>query len=372
MTIHPRISSERIASAGEASLLARYRAVRNATERLAAPLSAEDQNLQSMPDASPVKWHRAHTAWFFETFVLSKIAGYPAFHPAYGFLFNSYYDAVGARHARPQRGLLSRPSAEEIGAYRAHVDAAMVDLLAGGVDAETAALIELGLNHEEQHQELMLTDLLHAFAQNPLRPAYAEFRAALRSSIAAVKFDAFDGGIVEVGHAGEGFAFDNESPRHEVLLQSFAMADRLTTNAEWLEFIAAHGYDEPKHWLADGWQYATSNGWRAPLYWEQRDGQWHSMTLAGFQPLDPDAPVCHVSFYEADAFARWRGKRLPSEAEWEHTASTFSRHDGNFRESNYLRPVASHSAQMFGDVWEWTASAYAPYPGFRSAARGRG
>ncbi|HEY1638192.1 MAG TPA: DinB family protein, partial [Rhizomicrobium sp.] len=253
--------------ASEPSLLERFREVRAATEALAAPLSAEDQNLQSMADASPVKWHRAHTTWFFETFVLSKLAGYRPFHPAYSHLFNSYYEAVGARHARPQRGLLSRPSVDEIAGYRRHVDDAMFDLLAGGADADTAALVELGLNHEEQHQELILTDLLHAFAQNPLQPAYAAYRAAPYSDAMAFQFDRFDGGITEIGHAGESFAFDNEGPRHEVLLQPFALANRLVTNAEWLEFMTGGGYRDPKHWLSDGWQCAIANGWAAPLYW---------------------------------------------------------------------------------------------------------
>ena len=370
MTVHPKLPPERAeALASEPPLVARYVAVRAVTEQLAAPLSPEDQNLQSMPDASPVKWHRAHTTWFFETFVLSTAGGYRPFHPDYGFLFNSYYEAVGARHARPQRGLLSRPSAEEVGAYRRQVDDAMCSLVSGGVDAPTAALIELGLNHEEQHQELILTDLLHAFAQNPLRPAYTEFRPAPRGAAAAAEFDDFDGGIVEIGHAGDGFAFDNEDPRHQVLLQPFRLANRLVTNAEWLEFMAAGGYRDPKHWLSDGWQCAVANGWAAPLYWEARDGEWFSMTLAGLQPIDPDAPVSHISFYEADAFARFRGKRLPTEAEWERAASARDPRQGNFRDSGYLRPVPDEPAskQMFGDVWEWTASAYSPYPGFRPA-----
>jgi dimethylhistidine N-methyltransferase len=354
------------AGGSEPSLLERFREVRAATEALAAPLSAEDQNLQSMADASPVKWHRAHTTWFFETFVLSKLAGYRPFHPAYAYLFNSYYDAVGARHARPHRGLLSRPSVDEIAAYRRHVDDAMFDLLAGGADPDTAALVELGLNHEEQHQELLLTDLLHAFAQNPLQPAYSAFRAALCSNAAALQFDRFDGGVIEIGHAGESFAFDNEGPRHELLLQPFALASRLVTNGEWVEFMAAGGYRDPQHWLSDGWQCSASNGWTAPLYWEERDGQWQTMTLAGLQPLDSDAPVTHISFYEADAFARWRGKRLPTEAEWEHAAGTYNSREGNFREAGFLRPVASDSSQMFGDAWEWTASAYAAYPGYRA------
>ncbi|MBV9569755.1 MAG: ergothioneine biosynthesis protein EgtB [Alphaproteobacteria bacterium] len=370
MNVQPKIRLARTvphqASNADSGLFQPFRDVREATEALAAPLSAEDQNLQSMADASPAKWHRAHTTWFFETFVLSKVAAYRPFDPSYSYLFNSYYDAVGARHARPQRGLLSRPSADEIGAYRRHVDAAMRDLLAGEVKAETAALVELGLHHEQQHQELILTDILHAFAQNPLRPSYANYRSAAQSNPAAFAFERFDGGIATIGQAGDGFAFDNERPRHDVLLQPFALANRLVNNGEWLEFMSAGGYRDPKHWLSDGWQCATESGWHAPLYWEQRDGQWFAMTLAGEQPIDPDAPVAHVSYYEADAFARWRGKRLPTEAEWEHAASSEEVSEGNYREDGFLRPLpAGNSRQMFGDVWEWTASAYAPYPGYR-------
>ena len=349
------------------ALLRRFHEVRATTEALAAPLSPEDQNLQSMPDASPVKWHRAHTTWFFETFVLPRLSSYCVFDPAYCYLFNSYYDSVGARHARPQRGLLSRPSAEEIGEYREHVDRAMHALLAGGLDSETTALIELGINHEEQHQELIFTDILHAFAQNPLKPAYGEYRAAPVGASSELCFDRFEAGMTEIGHGGGGFAFDNEGPRHEILLQPFSLASRPTTNSEWLEFMAAGGYCEPKYWLSDGWHCVAVNGWNAPLYWENRDGEWLSMSLAGLRPLDFDAPVSHISFYEADAFARWRGKRLPIEAEWEHAALALDSRPGNFRETGFLRPLpAGDSRQLFGDVWEWTASAYAPYPGYRA------
>jgi dimethylhistidine N-methyltransferase len=370
MNIHRRLgltSAEPVHPTGqELSLFERFREIRDATESLTSILSAEDQNLQSMPDASPVKWHRAHTTWFFETFVLAKLREYKPFHPAYSYLFNSYYDAVGSRHARPQRGLLSRPSAEEIAGYRRHVDEGMFDLLARRTDTETAALVELGLNHEEQHQELILTDILHAFAQNPLKPSYRGLRRTDSATPSELHFERFEGGIVEIGHRGDGFGFDNESPRHEALLQPFMLANRLITNGEWLEFMEAGGYRDPRHWLSDGWQCVVANGWNAPLYWEKRDGQWLSMTLSGLHPIDPGAPVAHVSFYEAEAFARWRGKRLPTEAEWERAARTLDPSQGNFRESGFLRPIANHSRQMFGDVWEWSASPYAPYPGYRA------
>ena len=355
---------------GEFALLERYRAVRAATEALAAPLSPEDQNLQPMADASPVKWHRAHTGWFFETFVLKAREGYREFDPAFAVLFNSYYGAVGPRHARPERALLSRPSTAEVAAYRAHVDAAMESLLAGTLDEGTRAIVELGLNHEEQHQELILTDILNAFARNPLKPAYGEFRAAPSSSLAPREFESFDGGLVEIGHAGEGFAFDNEGPRHQAMLIPFRLATTLVTNREWLEFMSAGGYREERYWLSDGWQCAQAEGWQAPLYWERRDSEWSSMTLAGLQPIDLDAPVAHISFYEADAFARFRGKRLPTEFEWEHAADSLDPNAGNFRNSGFLRSLPANGSglqQMFGDVWEWTASAYSPYPGYRAA-----
>ena len=348
-------------------LVARFRAVRAETERLAEPLSAEDQVVQSMPDASPAKWHRAHTTWFFETFILKSVPDYREFHPAFSFLFNSYYEAVGARHPRPARGLLTRPRLEEIAAYRAHVDDAMIALLEEG-GGDFAALVELGLHHEQQHQELLLTDILHAFAQNSLHPAYHAHRPISARLAPALGFTDFEGGVVEIGHDGEGFAFDNEGPRHRTVLEPYRLADRLISNGEWLEFMAAGGYRDARLWLADGWQCVNENGWSAPLYWQERDGEWFSMTLSGLQPLNRQAPVTHISFYEADAFARWRGKRLPSEAEWEHAALRLSGTRGNFRESGALCPLpASASTQMFGDCWEWTQSPYAPYPGFRAA-----
>ncbi len=368
MTIRPKLQS----ASGELSLADRYRSIRADSELLAAPLSPEDQNLQSMPDASPIKWHRAHTTWFFETFLLKQRAGYSAFDPQFEYLFNSYYEAVGPRHPRAQRGLIARPTASEVAEYRRHVDDAMQGLIAeAGEEPKTAALVELGLNHEQQHQELMLTDILHAFAQNPLRPAWRKDEFTPGREPAALDFIRFDGGEVEIGHDGSGFAFDNEGPRHAYLLRPFHIGSRLITNAEWLEFIEAGGYREPRHWLADGWATMNAQGWTAPLHWEQGDGAWQQMTLAGMQPLDPSAPVAHISYYEADAFAHWRGKRLPTEIEWEHAAN----HCGltaNLRGDDVPRPRATRAAkgvlaQMFGDVWEWTASAYLPYPGFRIA-----
>ena len=336
-------------------LAARFEAVRAETERLAAPLSAEDQLVQSMPDASPTKWHRAHTTWFFETFLLKRAADYREFDPDFGYLFNSYYESVGPRHPRAERGMLTRPSCAEIADYRAHVDDAMLGLI--------AALIELGLNHEQQHQELLLTDILHALSQNALLPAYASYRPAPPAALSAPQWREFGGGDVEIGHGGKGFAFDNEGPRHAVLLQPYRLSDALVSNAEWLEFIAAGGYRDPKYWLADGWARVQAENWSAPLYWRERDGERFAMTLSGLQPLDRAAPVCHVSYYEADAFARFRGARLPTECEWEHAAAQ-SDIAGNFSNSRMYRPVAN-GGRMFGDVWQWTGSAYLPYPGFR-------
>ncbi len=368
----PRVHA--VSELSPAGLLATcYLAVRAETERLAHALSAEDQAVQSMPDASPAKWHRAHTTWFFETFVLCHAPQYRVFDDRFAFLFNSYYEAAGPRHARPLRGLLTRPGADEVRKYREYVDEHMYALLEQrGAEPEIAALTELGLQHEQQHQELLLTDILHAFAQNPLHPAYAPYVPAPAGEQRAAEILTLDGGIVEIGHADGGFAFDNEMPRHEVLLNPFRLADRLVTNGEWLEFVAAGGYETPAHWLSDGWQWVRQENWDAPLYWQKRDGNWQEMTLSGLQPLELDAPVSHVSFYEADAFARWRGRRLPTEHEWEHAALSLKAkpQDGNLRDKGNLRPLPTRGpdGQFFGDVWEWTQSPYTPYPGFRPAA----
>jgi ergothioneine biosynthesis protein EgtB len=352
----------------------RYLRVRRATERLCDPLSAEDCVVQSMPDASPAKWHLAHTSWFFETFILEPgLPAYGAFDPAYRFLFNSYYNAVGAQYTRADRGLLTRPSLAEVRAYRRHVDEHMRRFLEDAGRAEAAtAVFELGLNHEQQHQELILTDVKHLLATNPLRPAYAEVSEALPVDPGPLGWHRYDEGVVWIGHEGAGFAFDNETPRHRQFVGSFELASRLVTNGEYLEFVEDGGYRRPDLWLSDGWATVRASGWDAPLYWERRDGAWSVATLGGLRELRSDEPVCHVSFFEADAFARWAGARLPDEAEWE-TAACDAPVEGNFVDSGLLHPAPcpdtpDRPAQLFGDVWEWTRSAYSPYPGFAPAA----
>lgn len=348
--------------------LALYRETRAQTRRLVEPLSAEDQQVQSMPDASPTKWHLAHTTWYVEAFVLGPHQpGYAPYDPAFHYLFNSYYDAHGARHPRPRRGLLTRPGLGEVQAYRDTVDERVERFVAGPhVSAAALSLLELGCYHEGQHQELILTDVLHAFGQSPLRPAYDPSLPDLPpASAPAQGWIEHPGGRVELGHTGGGFAFDNEGPRHAALLRPFRLASRAVTQGEWLAFMDAGGYAEPGHWLADGWARAQSEGWEAPLYWRRSGDDWETLTLAGPTPIDPAAPVCHVSFYEADAFARWAGHRLPTEAEWEAVAAERPVAGNLLRASAPLRPRAARDHQLFGDVWEWTASPYAAYPGYR-------
>ncbi|MGJ4968348.1 MULTISPECIES: ergothioneine biosynthesis protein EgtB [unclassified Bradyrhizobium] len=329
-----------------------YLAVRGETERRAAPLSPEDQVIQSMPDASPAKWHRAHTTWFFEQFVLGEhCRGYTPFHADYAFLFNSYYVSAGPRHTRGERGLITRPGVADVTAYRRHVDAAMVDFL-GSADTATLAavapLVEVGLNHEQQHQELMLTDILHAFAQNPTAPAYDPSWTFPAPTETGEDWIHLPEGIHTVGHAGDGYHFDNEEPAHRALVGPVGIARNLVTNAEWLAFMDDGGYRTATLWLMDGFATASREGWQAPGHWYKVEGEWRIMTLGGLRPVDPAAPVCHVSYYEADAFARWRGKHLPTEMEWEVAAR-----------GNQLNDA-------FGIVWQWTRSAYSPYPGYRA------
>jgi dimethylhistidine N-methyltransferase len=350
-----------------------YRSVRRATGLLTLDLTDADATAQSMSDASPAKWHLAHTTWFFETMLLMPhLPGYRLYDERFGFLFNSYYEALGERHPRPSRGLLTRPSLDEVYSYREHVDAGIERLLARRPVPEVSNLIELGCHHEQQHQELLLTDILHLFAQNPLRPVFkapeplpVDMRAR-----DAPEYLPFEGGLIEIGHAGNAFAFDCEGPRNRVILEPYRLASRLVTNAEWVEFIRDGGYTNPLLWLSQGWSAVQCENWAAPLYWERHGEVYWSMTLRGPQPLNLDAPVTHVSFFEADAYARWAGKRLPTEAEWEHAAGS-GPCQGNFVESGRLRPLPAPQTggmrQMFGDVWEWTGSPFQAYPGFRPA-----
>jgi ergothioneine biosynthesis protein EgtB len=372
--VSPRgVAPAPIAPTAKESIAVDYRRVRDASRALSANISAEDHVVQSMPDASPMKWHLAHVTWFFETFLLRDYATrYAVFDEAFHFLFNSYYEAEGPRHARPRRGLLTRPSLEQVLAYRQHVDEGMAALIERCDDetwAAIAPLIELGLAHEEQHQELMLTDILHLFTCNPLHPAFRPFRPHATIEAPPLDWHEVAGGTYEIGHTGSAFAFDCEGPRHAVLLRDYRIASRPVTNAEWRAFIDEGGYRRSEFWLSDGWAAVQTEAWEAPLYWERDGDDWASMTLSGLRPIEPDAPVCQVSPYEADAFARWAGKRLPTEAEWE-VAAQDAPVRGNWAGSGLLRPVAADPRdgpllQLFGDVWEITQSAFSPYPGFR-------
>ena len=359
------------------SMASRYDAVRRLTETLCEPLETEDYVVQSMPDVSPTRWHLAHTTWFFETFVLAKAtADYQPFHPAFAYLFNSYYNAVGEQFPRPLRGVLSRPTVKEVFAYRSYVDDAMRSLLVG-LDAANGAdclsVIETGLQHEQQHQELLLTDVKHVFSCNPLHPVYKSRLRLPDSTVPDMSWKAHDGGLQWIGYGGQGFCYDNERPRHRAFVQPFELASRPITNGEYLAFMEDGGYERADLWLSEGWATVHQHGWRAPLYWERSDDEWWQFTLSGMRRVDLAEPVCHVSYYEADAFARWSGAWLPFETAWEVAALEVEPQGGGFIENDQFHPAPADAgvaagglSQMFGDVWEWTCSPYVAYPGYRA------
>jgi ergothioneine biosynthesis protein EgtB len=351
------------------SVLLDYRRIRAFSEALCAPLETEDYVIQSMPDASPAKWHIAHTSWFFETFILQpNESDWPGVDPLYAYLFNSYYNAAGPRHCRPRRGTISRPTVTQVYEYRRQVDEAIERLLSRITPAQwnrIGPVMAIGLNHEQQHQELLVTDIKHAFWCNPLRPAYSAGEVAEIDSAgrpADARWISFGEGIRWIGHDGRGFAYDNESPRHRVFVPSFDLSSRFVTNRDYLAFIEEGGYEHPEHWLSAGWVIVNQQSWKAPLYWEKLDGLWRQMTMQGMRPLAMDEPLCHISFFEADAFARWAGHRLPTEAEWETAADSFPI-EGQFAENMRFHPVAP--SDLFGQLWQWTASPYTAYPGYQ-------
>ena len=355
-------------------LAAEYQRVRAETEHICALLETDDYQLQSVVETSPPKWHIAHVSWFFEAFVLPDyLNDYRPFHPSYSYLFNSYYETLGSMQPRPQRGMLSRPTVKDVYRYRAHVDEQMLELIQRVNDSKWQEFVfkmMLGLNHEQQHQELLFMDIKHNFSVNPLRPAYSEALKSHRSEAVSVTWIERQGGIAEIGYAGAGFAYDNETPRHQVLLRDHKLASRPINNEEYLAFMADDGYRRPEFWLSDGWSLIKRQGWRQPLYWENLDGEWWQFTLGGMRKLNPHEPVCHISFYEADAFTRWAGKRLPTEAELELMLAEQPL-EGNFSDHTVLHPLPG-DGQWYGDVWEWTASAYSPYPGFKPLAGSMG
>jgi len=364
-----------------ADLASRYAVVRGQTELICEPLETEDYVVQSMPDVSPTRWHLAHTTWFFETFALARWQrGYQWVSEDYQVLFNSYYNSIGEQFPRARRGLLTRPTVAEVFEYRRLVDERMSRLLAECDDAELALVVELGLHHEQQHQELMLTDVKHVLSCNPLGPVYRERNAIAKSAVPAARWKKFDGGLVEIGYDGTAFCYDNERPRHKVYVEPFELHDRLVTSGEYLQFVRDGGYRRPEFWLSLGWATAQAEGWRSPLYWTERDGTWLEFTLGGIRPLVADEPVCHLSYFEADAFARWSEARLPTEAEWELAAcgqSLPSQQDIAFVESGQYHPAAVTSTgdstgeplgQLYGQLWQWTQSPYTPYPGYRAPA----
>jgi len=365
-------------NSSRSELVESYKEVRQKTEELCAPLQTEDYVIQSMEDVSPPKWHLGHTTWFFETFLLKNYShGYQPFHPLFGFIFNSYYETIGDRVARANRGLLSRPTVKDVYEFRARIDSRMGELIESASERdwnEFYFLLDLGLNHEQQHQELLITDIKNILAINPLKPVYKEAAPPQKPNpLSPARWIPFEGGVVEIGFDGAGFSFDNERPRHRVLLNDFQLQNRAVTNGEYLDFMNDNGYSDFRNWLSEGWTILSERNWKHPLYWELKEDGWYAMTLSGVRKLDLNEPVCHVSYFEADAYARWAGKRLPTEEEWEH-ASGFAGTDltkRNFMDSGRLHPAPyrfsngdASSLHLFGDVWEWTSSAYLPYPGF--------